>query len=208
MSETVTSKMNATGRPAPAPGTEPRQLIYIPIVHETADMGSQAERLRQVYVERYGEQAWTESRKAVAAFWERVEKEIDELHLDYRKVRLYQDGLPLCGREADIVRDVAAQGSNNYRILLDLMGKGAVLEGTEDPALLLKEYALIKAAASTEAEAGDKARRLLEQRDRFIAARIDATLRSGETGMLFMGTLHQVREVLPESIAVRQLIEV
>ena len=46
---------------------------------------------------------------------------------------------------------------------------------------------------------------LLDQRDRFIAGRIDATLRPGETGMLFLGAHHRVVRMLPATIAVQRL---
>ncbi len=46
-------------------------------------------------------------------------------------------------------------------------------------------------------------RDLLKRRDRFIAQRIDATLRRGETGLLFLGALHHAVEMLPDTIKVK-----
>jgi hypothetical protein len=192
-----------------------RKLVHIPIVHTSVDMGSDAVRIREAYIERYGREAWKESREAIAAFWDRIEREIHNLVLDFHKVRLYQDGLPICGREQEIVREIAGKGGLNHRILLDLMAKGAILEGTEDPQLLLEEYRLLKTTAPGLArsdqrepairEYEEESHRLLEQRDRFISDRIDATLRPGETGLLFIGALHRVVEFLPETIEVRAL---
>src|SRR5262249_55932565 len=71
-----------------------------------------------------------------------------------RKARLYQDGLPACGLEEKIVRDLAMQGVPNYRILLKLMERGATLEGTEDPDLLRTEYELIMSTAAGATDAG------------------------------------------------------
>jgi hypothetical protein len=193
-----------------------RQLIHVPIVHSQADLGPIQERVRQAYIERGGEQAWKASRAAVADFWNAIEKAMDGLDLDYRKVRLYQDGLPVCGQEGRIVRDLAEQGGTNYRILLKLSQRGAVIEGTEDPDLLRKEYELIMADAAGGVSGAEKAaksesaavlRDLLHGRDRFIVQRIDATLRPGETGILFLGALHRAIEMLPGTIRVMSLSE-
>ena len=192
-----------------------RQLIHVPIVHSQADLGPVQEHVRQAYIAKGGEEAWKASRAAVANFWTAVEKAMDGLRLDWRKVRLYQDGLPVCGLEERIVRDLAAQGGANYRILLKLLQHGAVIEGTEDPDLLRKEYELIMAgpapretegaegAATSESEAF--VHDLLRRRDAFIAQRIDATLRPDETGILFLGALHHAIEMLPDTIRVTSL---
>ncbi|MBN1348357.1 hypothetical protein JXJ21_03045 [candidate division KSB1 bacterium] len=47
---------------------------------------------------------------------------------------------------------------------------------------------------------------LLEERDRFIADKIDNTLKTGETGLLFMGMMHQVEKYLKKNIFVKFLI--
>src|SRR5262249_53680159 len=115
-----------------------------------------------------------------------------------------QDGLPACGLEEKIVRDLAMEGVPNYRILLKLMERGATLEGTEDPDLLRTEYELIMSAAAGATDAGRsegvraaRLRDLLDQRDRFIARRIDATLAPGDIGILFLGALHRAVQKLP-----------
>lgn len=192
-----------------------RQLIRVPIIHSQIDLGPIQENLRQAYIEKGGEQAWKQSRAAVAEFWNAIEMAMDGLHLDYRKLRLYQDGLPVCGQAERIVRDLAEQGGANYRILLKLSQRGAAIEGTEDPDLLRKEYELIMADAAVGGVSGaDEAatnesktvlRDLLDGRDRFIAQRIDATLRPDETGILFLGALHRATEMLPDTIQVTSL---
>lgn len=195
-----------------------RQLIHIPIVHSQIDLGPIRERLHRAYIEKGGEEAWTASREAVAQFWTAIETAMDGLRLDFTKVRLYQDGLPVCGLEERIVRDLAQQGGANYRILLKLAGRGAAIEGTEDPDLLRREYELIMAgsAADGSSGAGNAAKsknvavfhELLQGRDRFIAQRIDKTLQAGETGILFLGALHRVIEMLPGTIQVTSLSDV
>lgn len=194
-----------------------RRLLHVPIIHGNADMGSALSRVRQAYIDDRGEDAWEASRRAIADFWQAIETGMDNLCLDYATVRLYQDGLPVCGIEQKIVSDLAAQGIANYRILLKLMDRGATLEGTEDPELLRKEYGLIMSAIPGSADKGqagprEDARhaelsRLLEQRDLFIARRIDASLLDGETGILFLGALHGAVGKLPSTIRVMTLPE-
>ncbi len=196
-------------------GGKPSRLLFsIPIVHGLTDMGSISDDVRNVYIEQKGLEAWEESRRVIRQFWQDLERKILALDLDFGQLRLYQDGLPVCGREVEIIRDLVETGGPNYRILLHLMARGAVLEGTEDSELLLREYRLLKAeAAEPGTAAGQKppdnsvsmATALLEERDRFIARRIDATLQPGETGMLFLGALHRVTEMLPSTIEVRML---
>jgi hypothetical protein len=48
--------------------------------------------------------------------------------------------------------------------------------------------------------------KLLRQRDEYIARRIDETLQADETGVLFMGMIHQVDRYLPKNILVKFLI--
>ena len=43
---------------------------------------------------------------------------------------------------------------------------------------------------------------LLEERDAYIAGRIDSTLAEGETGLLFMGMAHKVVRRLPRDVTV------
>jgi hypothetical protein len=140
---------------------------------------------------------------------------IEALDLPYPTVRLYQDGLPDCGREAVIVKEVAAQGSKNHQLLLELMERGATLMGTEDPELLLQEYQLLQGAfgpgTSPEMDRArllqeERSRSLLVERDRYIAKRINSTLLSGEIGLLFFGLAHSVDRLLDADILVRNLL--
>jgi hypothetical protein len=146
--------------------------------------------------------------------WQTIREEIEKLDLDYGKVRLYQDGLPICGHEEEIVRHVAQAGSLNHQILLDLMAKGARLMGTEAPELLLEEYNIARQTlrAPDADRTGQMALRqrqlseqMLDRRDRSIAERIDQTLQTGETGLLFLGMLHSLDGALPTDIQVLRL---
>lgn len=199
--------------------TQSRTLIHIPIVHSEADMGSSSDNVRQAYIRQKGLQAWEQSRAAIKQVWADIDAAISALHVDFHRMRLYQDGLPVCAFEARIVRDLAGTpaGGMNYRILSRLMDLGARLEGTEDLKLLLKEREMLKSgtpdpkrtanAASFDAESASVLSKLLDERDCFIARRIDETLQPGEIGLLFLGALHNATAKLPATIKVVALEE-
>lgn len=186
-----------------------RTLIMIPVIHTERDMGSLLDAVKREYVQRYGPAKWEEHLKAIDDVWSGIRQAIEALNLPLRRVRLYQDGVPHCGRETDIVKEVAAQGSRNHQLLLELMEKGATLMGTEDPHLLLREYQLLKNAlgAGQTAQASlpeeNRMRSLLAERDRYIADRINATLQPDEIGLLFVGLAHSVEPLLEPDILVR-----
>ncbi len=169
------------------------------------------EQTRQDYVSRYGQAKWIKHRQSIEDVWLGIQKIIQSLNLPHASVRLYQDGLPICGKEEDIVKDVAAQGSKNHKLLLELMSSGCRLMGTEDPALLLQEYQLHQGARSEAApeqksQREERSRALIQARDKFIAGRINATLLAGEIGLLFLGLAHAVETLLDADILVRQLL--
>lgn len=192
-----------------------RQLLYVPVIHSEADMGSMAEPLKKEFTEQFGVHVWKEHVKAVDEMWEGIAKKLNGADFNVSQVRIYQDGLPICGKEMDIVRDVAAQGSQNHRLVLSLVERGAHLEGSEDAKLLLKEYRYIK-AITDEPDPKRKLKKakwlqwprswLLTQRDRFMARRIAQTLKEGETGVLFAGITHRIDKYLPKDIKVTYLI--
>jgi hypothetical protein len=137
----------------------------------------------------------------VDRIWTAIEKVVEMLDLSFDNVRLYQDGLPVCGCEMDIVADLAEGGSRNHRLLVRMIRKGALLVGTESAELLLEEYSLIKQTVSGQVEnkalenpeaLNRKADILLKKRDAFIARRISSTLGPGETGIVFLGMLHNL----------------
>ena len=171
-------------------------------------MGSLAESLKKEYIKKYGIHKWEQHLKKINDLWTGIEERLNQRNLRYNQVKVYQDGLPVCGKELQIVQDIADSGGRNHQLLLKLIHEGATLMGTEDPALLIKEYQLIKdAAARKGAEKGTDGRSdYLAERDAFIANRIDKTLKDGETGVLFLGMLHKVDEKLPSDIVIDYLI--
>lgn len=188
-----------------------RILIVIPIIHTVQDMGSMLEQTKQAYVTRYGLDKWDEHLKSIAQVWDGIRQMLMALELPHASVRLYQDGLTQCGKEDYIVREVAARGSQNHQLLLDLMAQGALLMGTEDHDLLLQEYRLHQKVLDDDKDSRDdlheaQSKALLVARDRFIAGRINSTLKAGEVGLLFLGMAHNVEPLLDEDILVRHLL--
>ncbi len=177
------------------------RLIYVPVMHSSAEMGSAAAGYKAAFVARFGEEQWRARGAEFDAIWQRIEGAVTALDLDWSKVKLFQDSLPVCGKEIALTRELGAQGSRNHRLLLKLIDRGATLVGTESPALLLDEYRLLQAPGHSEQKAAD----LLEARDQFIAERIETALGQDETAVLFMGALHRVANFLPPRIKVEYL---
>jgi hypothetical protein len=188
-----------------------RRLIHIPVIHSQAEMGSFSPTIQAMKVKKLGAQGWARNVNQIDGLWAQIEEAIDCWSLPYEKVRLYQDGLPVCGREQEIVSELAKVGSRNHQLLLRLKERGATLMGTESADLLVQEYKLIKqmlttddsaAAARLEARHQEVSHSLLKRRDQAIAERINHTLCPGEIGLLFLGMLHSLEGWLAEDIQV------
>lgn len=191
----------------PSSATGRRSLYIFPILHSRADLGGFEDRVTARAIDTMGKEQWERQCQAIEQGWLQIEQVIDALQLCYPDCRLYQDGLPICGKEFKIVSDLAKSGSHNHELLLSLIEKGATLVGTESLDLLLAEYKLIKSFLSGEDAPNsdameDEGRRLLQQRDRFIAQRINETLEPGSMGLLFLGMLHSLDGKLSADISV------
>lgn len=91
-------------------GGHSRTLIYLPIVHTQADMGALKESVARATLEKVGRTGLSRKTAAIDRIWTEIEAAIDALALSFDRVRLYQDGLPVCGREAEIVTELAQAG--------------------------------------------------------------------------------------------------
>jgi hypothetical protein len=189
-------------------GDRKRKLVYIPIIHTAADMGTLAPSIRGKKLSMVGRQGLARNVAAVEKMWDKIERVASRLPLTPGTVRVYQDGLPICQHEQEIVSELAESGSRNHRLLLQLQSRGARVMGTESPELLVEEYQLAKASLAFGVTAEDASRQrqlrdtVLEKRDRFIADRINVTLGDGETGILFIGMLHSLSRFLDSDIRV------
>ncbi len=194
--------------------TEIRRLIYVPILHVQETTRDPELHLRNSkIVDKKG--ANKQEVSEVYAMWEGIASKIEALNLPWRKVRIYQDGTPVCGNELELAMRLARNGSANYEFILDLIEKGAKLEGTENMDLLIREYDLLsqflmkkkgvnQKAANTEYQV--KSRSLLELRDQFIFNRITGTLEKDEVALVFMGVMHRLDKLLEKDFLVSYVI--
>jgi len=190
-----------------------RTLIYVPIIHTSADLGSIAQDVSKRGIRHLGEEIWTKHKKTVEGFWDAISHYFDSV--DVKGMKIYQDGLVADGEVGEkIVVETSKAGSKNYQLVSRLLERGALLVKTEDFKLVKKEYQRL--IAITQAESIMRKTiafvryklaksSLLNKRDAFIAKRIDETLNPGEKGIIFVGASHKVKERLPESIKITEL---
>lgn len=190
-----------------------RKLIYVPIIHGEADLGRLAGPIQRYSLALCGEERWRAHRETVSRFWKSVEAFFEEL--SFSRLKVYQDGL-MAGGELGlkIIEEGAKAGSQNHRIVLRLLQRGAEIMKTEDPSLLVEEYEWLKQMAETGSwfrrlrlalAYKVRKRALMRKRDRYIARQVDETLGAGETGILFIGAFHDVVSRLPRDLWVEPL---
>lgn len=192
-----------------------RRLIYIPIIHTDADMGSLASALDQSTAALCGEERWERHKAMASHFWQMVSDYLETL--DAKNLKVYQDGFVSDGDLGKkIIEEGVRRGSKNYEIILNLLNRGAEIVSTEDMALLQEEYGYIsrimKAKTPSQRrlaykEYESRKSQLTMERDSFIARAINETLEDGEVGLLFIGAYHDVVPHLAKDIAVEQLKE-
>jgi len=187
-----------------------RKLLYIPIIHVDADLGSMAGAMNRRSVEICGKEQWERHKEIVTLFWHKVSDYFTKL--DAGDLEIYQDGLLADGELGRrIIEEGAGRGSPNYQIVLDLITRGARIRKTEDVELLKKELHRILQLAQTDPKQEENAaamqnrldgERLMEERDRFVAKTINKTLKDREVGVLFMGAFHNVLSHLADDIEI------
>ena len=192
-----------------------RKLIYVPIIHMSADLGSIAKQVDKRGVAGFGEEFWKKHKETVSGLWDVIVEYFAELQV--RDFKIYQDGMVAHAEVGQkIVEEGIKAGSKNYEIIDGLLKRGAILVQTEDFALVKTErdrlVKITKATSTTKkllAFLVYKFRKnsLLKKRDRFIAKQINETLHDGETGILFLGAYHDILPNLAEDIQVVEVKE-
>ena len=190
-----------------------RTLIYVPVIHTAADLGSLAKDVAKRGIADLGKGFWEEHRKTVEGFWNVISHYFDSVNVSGRKI--YQDGM-VAGEEMGqrIVEEGIKSGSKNYRLLSELLKRGAILVKTEDFKLVKEErdrlLKITRAKTIAEKLFGFTRYRLtknmlLNKRDKFITKRIDETLNKGETGIIFIGAYHNIKNRLPKNIQIEEI---
>ena len=190
-----------------------RELLYVPIIHVDSDLGSIASDIDKRSADICGEERWERHKQSVTIFWDKIEEYFKKL--DAGNLKIYQDGLLADGELGQkIIEEGARKGSRNFRIILDLMGKGGEIRKTEDVELLKEEYNRILKLAQTKslweratAYIGYRIHkdRMMGKRDRFVAETINETLKEEERGVLFMGAFHEVVQHIAKDINVKEV---
>lgn len=192
-----------------------RTLIYVPVIHTSADLGSLAGDVTQRGISDLGEDLWKEHKRIVEDFWKVVSNYFDSI--DAFGMKIYQDGMIAEGEIGEkIVEESRKKGSKNYELVSRLFKKGAILVRTENFHLVKEECDMLRDITQSRSIFQKLLGfikyklvkiRLLNQRDRFIAQRIDETLGPKETGILFIGALHGVKNLLAQDIQIKEVKE-
>ncbi len=190
-----------------------RTLIYVPVIHTSADLGSIAKEVAKRGIRDLGQELWEKHRRTVEGFWDVVSDYFDSI--DVKGMKIYQDGMVAedeVGKK--IAEDTAKAGSKNYRLILRLLERGAILVKTEDFKLVKKEYdrllAITQAKSITKKIIAFIKYKLvkvilLNRRDDFIANRIEQTLKADEKAILFIGAFHNIKKRLPKDIQIKEV---
>jgi hypothetical protein len=190
-----------------------RTLIYVPVIHTSADLGSIAKEVAKRGITDLGQELWEKHRRTVEGFWNVVSDYFDSI--DVKGMKIYQDGMVAedeVGKK--IAEDTAKAGSKNYQLILKLLDRGAVLTKTEDFHLVKKEYdrllSITQAKSITRKIIAFIKYKLvktvlLNRRDNFITTRIDQTLKNGEKAILFVGAFHNIKKRLPKDIWIKEI---
>lgn len=190
-----------------------RTLLYVPIIHTSADFGSIAKEVTKRGIADLGEDVWKEHQRTVEGLWDAISHYFEPI--DASGMKIYQDGMVVEGEMGlKIVEETAKTGSKNHELVLSLIKKGAILVKTEVLELVKEErdrlLALTQVKSITQkiiAVIRYKLvkNRLLNERDDFIAKKIDETLINGAAGIIFIGAYHNIKKRLPKDI---QIIEI
>jgi hypothetical protein len=195
-----------------------KTLIYVPIIHSSADMGSLGEGLKNKSISELGETLWQKHTDTVNGYWDAIESYFKNLEISVKWLKIFQDGMFADGEMAlQIIREGVKSGSKNSIIVSDLISHGARLTRTEDIDLVMAEYEGIQSILKAKNKwlkilylLRYKIRKplFLCRRDKFIAGRIVETMESGETGILFIGAYHNIIKRLPSDFFVIQVKEI
>ncbi|MBU2574042.1 MAG: hypothetical protein KKH28_08215 [Elusimicrobia bacterium] len=190
-----------------------KTLLYVPIIHTRADLGSLAKAVAKRGIDAIGAEFWEKHTATVEKFWDVLSDHFAAI--DAAGMKVYQDGMPADGElGAKIVEESVKSGSRNYELVAGLLKRGAVLIKTEDFGLVKQEMDRLVALTRSKSFFQKLAAyvkykwvkdKLLAKRDDFIAKRINETLGAGRTGILFIGAGHNIKKRLSPEIRVIEI---
>ena len=115
-----------------------KTLIYVPIIHTSADLGSLAKDVAKRGISDLGKDLWEKHRKTVDGFWDVISEHFNSINVSGMKI--YQDGMVANGEIGQkIIEEGIKAGSKNYKLVLKLLERRAILVKTEDFNLVKEE---------------------------------------------------------------------
>ena len=190
-----------------------KTLIYVPVIHTSADLGSLAKDVTDRGIADLGEYIWEKHQATVEKFWDVISDYFDSI--DVSGMKIYQDGMVADGEVGQrIVEEGAKSGSRNYELVARLLKRGAILVKTEDFKLVKEELDRLVALTRGQSIAHKLIAfikyklvkdRLLDKRDKFIADRINETLKPNEKGIIFIGAYHNIKNKLTGDIQIKEI---
>lgn len=196
-----------------------RILYYVPMIHTAQELGDLGPVIKDIKETVYGEKAVRADEREIEHLWHFIRWRIFETVPNARGLIIYQDGLPVGPREKiyTLFNLTLADYPTSplFRLIKELTGQGAILEGTEDITLVRKRiqaYQEIRQALSQYRNPKDiqefitqkmaEHDDLIRRADQFIANHINETLPSHAKGLLFIGFHHRVdKEIIRQQDA-------
>ena len=189
-----------------------RLLIWVPVIHNYADMGLTKE---QAMADKH----FREIDPAVERLWDVIGREIAKLNLDYRNVQIYMDSWFPCANPVRYVELFASKGSRNFELIARYIRQGAELMATENifhfiiPKFLFRfvgmyswgpywfwdmkvKIILVLSSFYNQLNPLGTVSSNMKLRDQYVANRIDESLKDGKIGLLFMGAKHEVTDYI------------
>jgi hypothetical protein len=195
-----------------------RTLIYVPVIHSSADMGSLGKELMHKNADGSTGNKWQKHSETVNGYWDVIESYFENININVKGVKIYQDGMFVDGEMAlKIINEGIKSGSKNSKIISKLIDRGAILIQTEDFGMVKDEYDGFQSILKSKNKITKLFRLFrykilktifLTRRDKFISARIAETLEQSETGILFIGAYHNIIKRLPKDIKVIEMKEI
>ncbi|MBU4501551.1 MAG: hypothetical protein KKA79_03090 [Nanoarchaeota archaeon] len=222
-----------------------KKLLFIYDVHLSTDVESKILDISKSDVERikeksYGSRNAQKIKKAINDFYGLLDKRFEKEEID----KIYQDGgaidwdtvaktkPQIYGQYLKDLEEKVEKGSRSFKLVLDLVKKGAKIKQTEDPKMLLaeatfiqnyikiskikeelnrgKHYSLkeeqeIRELADLVAKQQSEQNERGEKRDKAIADNINNSLKEGEVGLFIIGAMHNVKQYLAKDIIIEEL---
>lgn len=173
-------------------------LYYAPMVHTQEELGSLKDAIITTREQRYGEAETKQFINQTARYWVEAEKRIQAAGLFQPKIashlHIFVDSLPDTSKDVikKIIQELISRDIPVYRIIRKLQENGAIVHGTENTDLLLREYQYWIELSRGKQPNSTLIAQLLQARDHFIAQRLDNMVPDGKIALLFIGRGHDV----------------